>query len=177
MKKIFSILIILACFASTTFAQHEGHNHKHEKATEKATEIGIESITLPGETPAEGGPIMTFESTEVDYGEIEQHADPLRKFIFTNTGDSPLQITHAKGSCGCTVPTWPKAPIFPGEQGEIEVRYDTKRIGKFVKRVTLTTNEGSEKRVLTIKGTVNKKAEEPEGVPASNSILAPGGGK
>ena len=124
-----------------------------------------------------GGPVMTFESQEIDYGTIEQNADPLRTFNFTNTGDAPLQITNAKGSCGCTVPTWPKEPIFPGETGSIEVRYDTKRIGKFVKRVTLTTNAGPDKIVLTIKGQVNKKAPEPDGIPASQpSILAPAGG-
>ena len=108
---------------------------------------------------------MTFESTEVDYGTIQQHADPLRTFEFTNTGTEPLVITHAKGSCGCTVPIWPKEPILPGEAASIEVRYDTKRIGKFTKRVTLTTNEGSEKRVLTIKGDVLKAPKEDEGVP------------
>ena len=167
MKKIFSILMMLALVATVSYAQHK-HDHK-----DHAHDNAVETVT-DGENT--GGPIMTFETTEINYGEIEQNSDPLRKFLFTNTGDAPLQITHAKGSCGCTVPTWPKAPIFPGETGEIEVRYDTKRIGKFVKRVTLTTNEGSEKRVLTIKGTVNKKAEEPAGVPASNSILAPGGG-
>ncbi len=133
-------------------------------------------------TPAESttGPEMTFESAEIDYGDIEQDSDPLRTFHFTNTGNEPLQIKNAKGSCGCTVPTWPKEPIFPGESGTIEVRYDTKRLGKFAKRVTITTNEVADgegnQRVLTIKGNVLKKAEEPAGVPESSpSILTPNG--
>ncbi len=122
------------------------------------------------------GPQMVFESLEVDYGLIDQGSDPLRKFNFSNTGTEPLQITHAKGSCGCTVPSYPKEPIFPGEPGVIEVRYDTKRIGKFVKRVTLTTNEGGDNTVLTIKGEVRKPAPEPEGVPANTpDILSPSG--
>ena len=119
----------------------------------------------------EAGPAMTLETTEIDYGVIEQNSEPLRVFKFTNTGNEPLQITHAKGSCGCTVPKWPKEPIFPGETSQIEVRYDTKRIGKFFKRVTLTTNESVGKRVLQIKGEVKKKPEEPDGVPASNPSM------
>ncbi|MEM9824207.1 MAG: DUF1573 domain-containing protein [Bacteroidota bacterium] len=157
MKKFCSLFAILFLISAVAFAQD-----KQEK--------------MANETPA-NGPVMAFETEEIDYGTIEQHADPLRTFKFTNTGNEPLQITNAKGSCGCTVPTWPKEPIFPGESGAIEVRYDTKRIGKFVKRVTLTTNAGPEKIVLTIKGQVNKKAPEPDGVPSSQpSILSPAGG-
>ena len=115
------------------------------------------------------GPVMELESTEVDYGEIEQESDPYRLFAFTNTGNAPLIIKHAKGSCGCTVPTYPKEPIMPGESGEIKVRYDTKRLGKFTKTVTLTTNENIEKRVLRIKGDVKPAAPEPEGVPTNTA--------
>lgn len=119
------------------------------------------------EAEPQGGPTMHFEATEVDYGTIEQNSDPLRIFNFTNTGDEPLVIKHAKGSCGCTVPTYPKEPIMPGEAGVIEVRYDTKRIGPFTKTVTLTTNEETARKVLKIKGKVNKPAEQPPSVPAS----------
>ena len=119
------------------------------------------------------GPQMEFETKELDYGTIEQNSDPYRIFKFTNVGDEPVQITHAKGSCGCTTPDWPKEPVFPGESAEIKVRYDTKRIGKFVKRVTLTTNMKDPKVVLTIKGEVNPAAPEPEGVPTgSQGIFA-----
>ena len=115
------------------------------------------------------GPMMTFDADEIDYGVIEQGSDPYRIFNFTNSGNAPLVIKHAKGSCGCTVPTYPKEPIGPGESGEIKVRYDTNRIGKFTKRVTLTTNVGDSQKVLTIKGEVLKKPEEPAGVPAGES--------
>jgi hypothetical protein len=111
------------------------------------------------------GPMMEFKSIVVDYGEIEQNADPLRVFEFSNTGTAPLVISNAKGSCGCTVPSYPKEPILPGASAEIEVRYDTKRIGAFTKTVTLTTNavNGGENQpdgtfVLTIKGKVNQSA-------------------
>lgn len=114
------------------------------------------------------GPVMTFETTEIDYGEIEQGADPLRVFKFTNTGTEPLIISNAKGSCGCTVPKWPKDPILPGETATIEVRYDTNRIGPFQKTVTITTNEATPTHTLKIKGKVNPKPTQ-ESVPASKN--------
>jgi hypothetical protein len=110
---------------------------------------------------------MTLETTEIDYGKIDQGADPYRVFKFTNTGKAPLVIETAKGSCGCTVPTFPKEPIAPGEISEIKVRYDTNRIGKFTKTVTITTNEAIVTRTLKISGEVIAKPTEPEGVPAS----------
>ncbi|MEY3050490.1 MAG: hypothetical protein RLY31_275 [Bacteroidota bacterium] len=116
------------------------------------------------------GPVMKFESTEVDYGEILQDSEPLRVFKFTNTGNAPLIISNAKGSCGCTVPSYPKDPILPGETGNIEVRYDTKRIGPFQKTVTLTTNEATPTHTLKIKGKVNPKPSE-ESVPAGSKGL------
>ncbi len=131
--------------------------------------VGLAQTEAPA-TTVEGGPIMNLETIEVDYGVIEQNSEPYRVFKFTNDGDEPLQITNAKGSCGCTVPEYPKEPIFPGETSEIKVRYDTKRIGKFAKRVTLTTNETVPTKVLTIKGEVLKPAAEPAGLP----VEAPG---
>lgn len=128
------------------------------------------------ETPSTEGPQMEFTNLEVDYGTIEQGSDPYRFFQFTNPGTAPLVITNAKGSCGCTVPTYPKEPILPGNAGEIKVRYDTNRVGPFTKRVTLTTNVGEEPIVLTIKGKVEKAPEEPAGVPTNEGGMFNSGG-
>jgi hypothetical protein len=116
------------------------------------------------------GPVMTFEITTVDYGTIDKGGDPIRRFKFTNTGNEPLIIKSAKGSCGCTVPTYPQEPIMPGESNNIEVRYDTQRVGNFTKTVTLTTNEANGTHTLTIKGEV-KAPPTQESVPASNGGL------
>ncbi len=115
------------------------------------------------------GPVMELETTVLDYGTIELKSEPLRKVKFTNTGTAPLVIQSARGSCGCTVPNWSKEPLMPGETGELEVRYDTNRPGSFNKKVTIVTNEGTQSRVLTVKGNV---VEQKEGVPTSKpSIL------
>lgn len=98
---------------------------------------------------------MVFVTETIDYGTIEHNAEGRREFVFTNNGNKPLIITNAQGSCGCTVPTYPKEPIAPGAKGVIGVKYDTSRAGQaFTKTVTLTTNATVPTKTLTIKGNV-----------------------
>ncbi|MCB0409811.1 MAG: DUF1573 domain-containing protein [Flavobacteriales bacterium] len=99
-------------------------------------------------------PVMEFETEVIDYGTIEQGADGVREFKFTNTGKEPLIISNARGSCGCTVPTWPKEPIKPGESSVIKVKYDTKRLGAINKSVTITSNASEATKVIRIKGNI-----------------------
>lgn len=115
-------------------------------------------------------PAISFDETTIDYGTINQGDEPYRSFKFTNTGEAPLIIKNAKGSCGCTVPEWPKKPILPGESDVIKVKYDTNRIGNFRKTVRLTTNAVDEQVVLTIKGEVLKK-EEPKTMPTKEGNM------
>ncbi len=101
-------------------------------------------------------PTIDFETEVVDYGTVEKGADGTREFRFTNNGKEPLIITNAKGSCGCTVPSWPREPIAPGESGVIKVKYDTQRVGNINKSVTVNTNASTPVKVLRIKGKVVK---------------------
>jgi hypothetical protein len=111
---------------------------------------------------------IKFESLEVNYGNIEKGADGVRIFKFTNSGAAPLIISNAQGSCGCTVPTYPKEPIMPGETGEIRVKYDTQRVGAFTKYVTLTTNATSNTSTqLKIFGDVKPEAAPTPEAPKS----------
>jgi len=116
--------------------------------------------TIKPEATSVEGPIMTLESLTVNYGDIAQGSDPLRTVSFTNTGTEPLVISNAKGSCGCTVPTWPREPVAPGESAVIEIRYDTKRLGGINKTVKLTTNDATGTYVLRVKGNITAKKEE-----------------
>jgi hypothetical protein len=116
---------------------------------------------------------MTFESLTVDYGTIDNGAEPLRLIKFTNTGTEPLVIKNARGSCGCTVPTWPKDPIAPGQSSSMEVRYDTKRTGAINKSITITTNEGPDNHVIQVVGTVLAPKEE-KAVPAAEPSIIKG---
>ena len=121
----------------------------------------VACLGLYAQDASDGGPQMKFETPVIDYGTIEHKADGQREFVFTNTGAAPLIISNARGSCGCTVPTYPKEPIPPGATGKIGVKYDTKRVGKFTKTITLTTNTIQKNKILTIKGEVLKPSEAP----------------
>ena len=69
---------------------------------------------------------LTFEKDFVDLGTLMQGEKRQLKFKFTNTGSENVKIDFASGSCGCTVPDWPRKTFKPGESGEIEVEYDSK---------------------------------------------------
>lgn len=105
--------------------------------------------------PVGDGAKIEFVKETHDYGTIKNGADGTCTFEFKNTGNSPLMISNAKGSCGCTVPEWPKEPIAPGATGSIKVSYDTKRTGAINKSVTITSNAvNAADKVVYIKGTV-----------------------
>ncbi len=95
-----------------------------------------------------------FKSETIDYGDIAKGSDGVRVFEFTNTGDEPLVVTDVKSSCGCTVPKKPENAIAPGDTGNIQVKYDTNRVGPIRKTVTVYSNADEPVKALKIKGTV-----------------------
>ena len=109
------------------------------------------------------GPITSiqFDETTYDYGTVKDGDKVKHIYKFKNTGKTPLIISDAKGSCGCTVPDWPREPIAPGKTGEIKVEFDSKNKGteegsNQSKRVTITANTDPVQTYLTIKGIVKK---------------------
>ena len=119
----------------------------------------IESSTeVENETMMEVLPEIVFEEEFHDFGEINEGLVAEHVFSFKNEGEGPLIISNAQGSCGCTVPVWPRQPIAPGATGEIKVSFNsTGRAGKQDKRVTLTTNAVPQTKVLNITSTVIAK--------------------
>ncbi|MFS4416259.1 DUF1573 domain-containing protein [Maribacter sp. 2307ULW6-5] len=113
--------------------------------------VGLMAMGL---TAQETAAKIEFKTETVDYGEVAKGADGLRVFEFTNTGNAPLIISKVSSSCGCTIPKKPEAPIMPGETGEIQVKYDTKRVGPIRKAITVISNADTPTKVLKIKGTV-----------------------
>jgi hypothetical protein len=97
-------------------------------------------------------PVMKFENISHDFGKVTQGAKVTYDFKFTNTGKSPLIITNARASCGCTVPAWPHTPIKLGDDASIHVVFDsgTKK-GLIDKQITITANTNpAENRVHLI---------------------------
>jgi len=116
----------------------------------------IEAAVEPAsETMMEALPTINFDADFHDFGQITEGEVVNHTFFFKNEGDGPLIISNAQGSCGCTVPQWPRQPIAPGETGEIKVSFNSSgRAGKQDKRVTLTTNAVPQTKVLNITSTV-----------------------
>jgi len=90
-----------------------------------------------------------------DFGTIQEGDSPEFTFRFKNTGTEPMIISNAKGSCGCTVPAWPKEPIAPGDEGEINVKFNSKgKKGSQNKTVTLTANTQPTSTKLRVTGQI-----------------------
>lgn len=113
-----------------------------------------------GNSRAENYAEITFDTLRVSFGTFPK-SDPVRTctFNFTNTGTAPLIINQAFGSCGCTIPTFSKEPVKPGERGKIDVTYDGNGLpaGYFAKTVTVRSN--AKKRIirLIVEGEITEK--------------------
>lgn len=168
--KLFTLLLLVATFAFTS-CKNEGTDVKSDAReslattnTANAANDAANAVKTPAADAAPVGPLTTVEFSETifDFGEVMEGEKVVHNYKFTNTGKEPLIISNAKGSCGCTVPSWPREPIPPGETGEIKVQFDSKGKGKVggnnqSKRVTLTANTDPAQTFLTIKGKVNKE--------------------
>lgn len=161
MKKLFTLLFVGVIALNA--------NAQNKKTTQTKTS---NNFTVKAD-PNAG--VFEFETELIDYGTIAHNADGKRAFTFKNVGKSPIIISKAKGSCGCTVPTWPKKPIMPGETAEIGVKYATNRVGSFSKSITLYSNASEKTKVIRIKGKIlkdeiNKKTslEKPKPMMSAN---------
>ena len=148
-----------ACAGSESDAQEEA---RESLAAAPNADAPAKPATTTNNTVASPtGPTTTMEfpETTFDFGEVDEGEKVSHVYKFTNTGSEPLVISNAKGSCGCTVPKWPKNPIAPGETGDILVEFNSKgKTGKQTKRVTITANTDPAQTFLTITGQVNKQA-------------------
>ncbi len=103
---------------------------------------------------SESGQEIYFAQTTYDYGEIEEGSDGLYTIEFKNISDFPIIVNHVRASCGCTAPSWPEEPVEPGASGEIEVKYNTRLTGSFMKSVYVYSTAENSPVKLTVKGKV-----------------------
>jgi len=147
MKKIFALFIIMIAGAQFMLAQ----------------------TTQPAQaTPA--AKTYAWNETTHDFGKIKQNDPAAVTFTVKNSGTTPLIITAAKSSCGCTVAEYTKEPIKPNETGVVKATYNSARVGVFTKTVTVTYDGIATPDVLTIKGEVEGTATPP---PAAAPAPAP----
>ena len=157
MKSIKFLLFIAAALSLTVACK----DSKGDAAREvPAASTPVSTSQNPPAAPAETVPVgpltsISYPETEFDFGEIQEGEKIVHEFTFKNTGNEPLVISKAQGSCGCTVPEWPREPIAPGQSNVIRVKYDAKKVGPFSKSVSIESNASS--KTLRIKGTVEKE--------------------
>jgi hypothetical protein len=118
-------------------------------------------------------PEITFDKLVHDYGTVQFGGDGVCVFKFTNTGKEPLILQQPQSSCGCTVPTWPKEPVLPGNSSEIQVTYNTKKAGPINKTVTIRSNAKNSTVVLRITGKVESDPNQqlPEKTPSEGTPI------
>jgi hypothetical protein len=147
MQKFSLILVII--FGLTIF----GCNNNSGKKLD--TDIVNNSKSASGEKKVYEAPKMTFKKIEHNFGRLIQGEIVRYSYRYTNTGKSDLIISKVSTSCGCTVPSYSKTPLAPGESGLIEVIFDSKgKKGMQNKTITILANTMPNKTVLRLKASV-----------------------
>lgn len=152
MRNYFALLLILV-FAACS---------ERQKQDVPDNAINKESVTNPatasGDPSGKKAPVMEFEKLTHDFGTITEGEKVSYAFRFKNTGNTDLVIRSASGSCGCTVPEYPKDPVAPGKEGVINVSFDSQgRTGMQHKEVTIIANTVPNTTKLSITGEVIKQ--------------------
>lgn len=98
---------------------------------------------------------LSWNKMEHDFGKVKKESVNNYEFVLKNTGSNPLVISSAKGSCGCTVPEYPKEPVMPGAEAKIKVTYTAgTAAGETEKLVTIEANTEPSTTTLKIKANV-----------------------
>jgi len=142
---------MLAAVAAMVFTSCE------DNAAEKVNEENQKEVAERDANSSEA-PEMKFDNEMHDFGTINEGDVVEHTFMFENTGGSPLVVSNAKGSCGCTVPTWSKEPIAPGEKGEMVVKFNSNgKPNNQMKTIRITANTESGQEMIKIKSFVTPK--------------------
>lgn len=162
-SKLNTILIIVAIALTgynTVLLTSDSSSTSSTAVNNTSTITPTPPMNAPQDIPADPTRPTTslaFAEELKDFGDIPQESTNKHVFEFTNTGVEPLVIENATGSCGCTVPNYPKEPIMPGEKGVIEVEYKPgQQEGPQQKTVTVTANTEPRQTLLKIKANVVK---------------------
>ena len=153
MKKIIAILALTISFSAMVSC-------KKGNAAAKVKQENVTEANQRDKEISQGAPSISFDREVHDFGTVEEGFVVETSFKVTNTGKSDLVITDAKATCGCTVPTWPKEPIKPGDSAEVQVKFNTAgKPNKQSKTVTLTTNTAKGQEQVKVTGMVTPKSK------------------
>lgn len=147
MKKSILLVAVAVAFGFTSCK---------ENAADKVSETNV-AAAADRDAQSSEFPVMTFDQIEHDFGTIDAGTNVEHVFTFKNTGKAPLVIVDAKSSCGCTVPSFPKEAVAPGETGELLVKFNGSGKNQVSKTVTVTANTKGGKELIKIKAFVTPK--------------------
>jgi hypothetical protein len=148
--KLYSLVIFINLIFSFTIISCKPRTQE-KKVNENTDSVINLSSSTQAEVPASSLPIIEFSEEKHDFGVIASGEQVSYAFSFKNTGSVNLLINSAQGSCGCTVPSFPKEPIKPGETGLIDVVFNSEgKSGMVEKTITLVTNCKPSTKILTI---------------------------
>jgi hypothetical protein len=145
MKKVFLSIMCLYLLAACT--------NQNSTVTENSTDT--QEIATVASVDTANAPVFKFEKEVYDFGEIKEGEKVTYDFKFKNIGNSPLIISSATATCGCTIPEYPKEPVAPGAEGLIRVVFNSAgKAGMQNKIVSITANTVPSLTELNILGNV-----------------------
>jgi len=128
-------------------------NNQNSTGSENATDT--QDIATVASADTINAPAFKFEKEVYDFGEIKEGEKVTYEFKFKNIGNSPLIISSATATCGCTIPEYPKEPVAPGAEGLIRVVFNSSgKAGMQNKIISITANTVPSLTELNILGNV-----------------------
>ncbi|MEI7499448.1 MAG: DUF1573 domain-containing protein [Bacteroidota bacterium] len=155
-KKL-TVLILLIAAIMLSGCNRGGANSQETLSTDVVNNPNSAS----GNADKSSLPVVQFAETEHDFGRIIEGETVSYSFSFKNTGKSDLIIAEVTTSCGCTVPSYPKTPIRPGESGNIKIAFNSNgRRGFQNKNIVVVSNTQPNSTVIRIKAQVVNPSTE-----------------
>lgn len=156
--KVGILAVALIGFLASCQNANQGVREAARENVTNAVQPATSTTQTPNATPAAPvGPttVMAFTETTFDFGTVNEGEKVAHTYKFKNTGNEPLILSDAKGSCGCTVPDWPREPIAPGAEAEVVVEFNSKgKKGKRNQKVTITANTNPPQTFIYLTGEV-----------------------
>lgn len=153
MKKVLFALSAICLIAFTSCKEDATKKIKDENVAE-AAKRDASSMKFP---------VIEFDKSEFDFGELEAKQNVETVFSYKNTGDAPLVITNISSSCGCTIPKdWSREPLAPGETGKFTVKFNGTGSGNVSKTVTVTANTEKGREMVKVKAFVKPDPNAPK---------------
>jgi len=149
-----SVVVLLSVACNNTTKENKQDAEEITEGVNTADNTGI-NAQLPDSTESADAPIVKFQNDTYDFSKIKEGEKITHKFEFTNTGKSPLIISDVQAGCGCTTPKFDKKPVNPGEQGSIEIGFNSSgQRGTQHKIITVYSNAEPKQLMLHLKGEV-----------------------